>query len=143
MSPEELKRRISPGEIVYSASRSGGPGGQNVNKVSTKVELRFNVMRSRCLTIEEKERITNTLKGKINSEGDLLIVSQSERSQLMNRKKSEEKFFALLSRALTKKAERKPSAPTKASRVRRLEGKKMRSRIKKLRMDSSSPEKEE
>ncbi len=88
MSPGELRDRIPLSEIQYSASRSGGPGGQNVNKVSTKIELRFNVRNSVSLTETEKEKILVQLKNRINSEGELLIVSQTERTQLLNKKKS-------------------------------------------------------
>src|SRR4030042_1602013 len=116
MSPEELRDRIPLSELIYSASRSGGPGGQNVNKVNTKVELRFNVKNSSSLTVYEKEKILIILANRINSDGELLIISQSERSQLMNRKKAEEKFFKLLASALTEKPERKATAPTGASK---------------------------
>ncbi len=133
MSPEELRRRISQGELEFTASRSGGPGGQNVNKVSTRIELRFNIRRSVGLDEYEKRILLSKLRTRISSEGDLIIRSQSERSQLMNRKKAEERFFEILAKALTPKAPRRASTPTKASRVKRLEGKKIRGRIKKLR----------
>jgi ribosome-associated protein len=140
MSPEDLRDRIPSGEIIFSTSRSGGPGGQNVNKVNSKVELRFNVNRSFSFSDKEKKRILIVLKKRINSEGELLITSQSERTQLMNRKKAEYKFFILLAKALTKKAERKPSSPTIASKTKRLEQKKKRSKIKRLRKDSGKSE---
>jgi ribosome-associated protein len=142
MSPEELRDRIPLSEIHYSASRSGGPGGQNVNKVSTKVELRFHVKNSSYLKKDEKERILEVLKKRINSEGELLIISQSERSQLVNRKKAEEKFFWLLASALTRKPGRKATAPTGASKAKRLKIKKKRGNIKKLRREPGNTEEE-
>jgi ribosome-associated protein len=136
MSPEELRGRIPLNELIYSASRSGGPGGQNVNKVNTKVELRFHVGNSAYLSENEKEKILTVLKNRINSDGELLIVSQSERSQLMNRKKVDEKFFKLLASALTEKPERKATTPSGASKKERLQSKKIRAKIKKLRKDT-------
>jgi ribosome-associated protein len=136
MSPEELRARIPLNEMIYSASRSGGPGGQNVNKVNTKVELRFHVRNSAFLSENEKEKILIVLKNRINSDGELLIISQSERSQLMNKKKSEEKFFRLLASALTEKPERKPTAPSGASKKQRIQKKRSSGEIKKLRKDT-------
>ena len=140
MSPEELRDRIPLSELIYSASRSGGPGGQNVNKVNTKVELRFHVKNSSSLTEYEKEKILIILKNRINSDGELLITSQSERSQLLNRKKAEDKFFKLLTSALTEKTLRKSTIPTVISKVKRLEKKKKRGEIKRLRKDSGIDE---
>ena len=141
MSPDELKVRVPAGELIISASRSGGPGGQNVNKVSTKIELRFHVRNSSSLSEDEKEKIMTLLKNRINSEGELIIISQSERSQLMNRKKAEEKFYKLLASALTVRRERKATAPSAASRIERLEKKKMRGQTKKLRKDTGFEDK--
>jgi ribosome-associated protein len=133
MNTEELKSRDLEKEFIFSASRSGGPGGQNVNKVSSKIELRFNLLLTTVFTDEEKELIFRKLRNKINKEGELIIVSQTERSQLMNKEVAISKFFDLVSRALTLQQKRKSTRPTKASRVKRLEGKKIRGNIKKLR----------
>jgi ribosome-associated protein len=135
MTAEELKNRIPVSEFTFAASRSSGPGGQNVNKVNTKVELRYNVRNSMFLSDNEKDLVCSVLKNKINSEGDLIIICQSERTQLMNKKKAEEKFFKLLSTALTVKRNRKSTRPTAASKAKRLETKKKRGTIKMLRKD--------
>jgi ribosome-associated protein len=133
MNAEELRNRIPSGELLFSTSRSSGPGGQNVNKVNTKVELRFNVEGSSNLSVQEKEIILEKLRRKINADGELIVTSQSERTQLMNRKKAEEKFFKILASALTEKPVRYATRPTKASKTERLEKKKIRGTIKKLR----------
>jgi len=136
MNPEELKYRNFEREFVFSASRSGGPGGQNVNKVSSKVELRFSIIQTSLLSESEKELIFKKLKNKINIEGELLLISQSERTQLMNKKVVLGKFYDLVSKALTVQAKRRSTHPTLSSRIKRLEKKKNRGFIKKLRKDS-------
>jgi ribosome-associated protein len=97
------------------------------------VELRFYVKGSSNLSAQEKEKILEKLMKKINAEGELIVVSQSERTQFMNRKKAEEKFFRMLASALTEKRKRKSTKPTDASRKKRLEKKKKRGSVKKLR----------
>jgi ribosome-associated protein len=130
---EELILRKLETEFVLTATRSSGPGGQNVNKVNTRIELRFNIYNSEKLTGKEKEILLSKLAGKINSAGELIIISQTERSQLGNKKKAAEKFYNLLSKALTIKASRIPTSPTPGSRINRLDVKRKRSSIKKLR----------
>jgi ribosome-associated protein len=135
MTVEELKHRISEKEFIFSTSRSGGPGGQNVNKVSTKVELRFNIILTSLFSFEEKELIFRKLKKRINNEGELILVSQSERSQLLNKAVVTEKFYDQVSKALTKPKTRRATKPSLSSKLRRLEIKKNRGAIKKLRKD--------
>jgi ribosome-associated protein len=135
MTSEDLKNRIPESEFLVLTSRSSGPGGQNVNKVNTKVEIHFNVQLSSGLSASEKELICKNLKNRINSAGELVVKSQSERTQLRNRKKAFEKLLFLLTAALIEKAERKPTAPSGKSKAERLNEKKKRSRIKKLRAD--------
>ena len=129
---EERKKQLET-EFVYSATRSSGPGGQNVNKVSSRIELRFSVDNSLFLTETEKQRIHLKLKNRINSEGELLLVSQSERSQFANKEKAIENFFNLTEKALTLQKKRFKTKPTTASRLRRLESKKMTALKKQLR----------
>jgi ribosome-associated protein len=117
-------------ELHFSASRSSGPGGQNVNKVSTKVELRFHVASSLLLTDAEKELLSEKLAARISASGELILVSQSERSQLKNREKVTEKFYALIIKALTPRKRRKPTRPSLASKEERLETKRRNSEKK-------------
>jgi ribosome-associated protein len=136
MKPEQLKERYPEREFVFITSRSSGPGGQNVNKVSTRVELRFNLLSTLLFSETEKELIYKKLKNKINKEGELLLVSQSERTQLMNKEAVIEKFYDLISKALTIPVKRRATSPTATSKYKRLEKKKKRGSIKKLRKDS-------
>lgn len=140
MNPEELKYRNFESEFVFSTSRSGGPGGQNVNKVNTKVELRINLLTTSLLSESEKELVFKKLKNKINSENELILVSQSERSQLMNKKVVTERFYEIVSMALTIQKKRRPSRPTFTSKIKRLEGKRNRGVVKKLRKDTGTEE---
>src|SRR6185436_6646572 len=90
-------------EFRFKAVRSSGKGGQHVNKVSTSVELYFNIHESRLLDDKQKEEIFSKLKNRINSEGVLSLVSQSERSQLANKKKVIKRFDELIAKAVEKK----------------------------------------
>jgi ribosome-associated protein len=132
-----FSERLFELEFVFSASRSSGPGGQNVNKVNTKIELRFNIPASVLLSDAEKELLNEKLKNRINSEGDLIIVSQDERSQLKNKENAISKFYQLLQHALTPKKMRKPTKPSMASRHRRLESKR---RLSEKKQDRKPPE---
>ncbi len=120
---DNLKERDFTAEFHFAASRSGGPGGQNVNKVNTKVELRFVVSDSILLSDQEKQLIREKLANKINLEGELIIVSQTERSQLKNKVQAIERFYQLIAFALTPRKKRKPTRPTRASKERRLDSK--------------------
>lgn len=138
MKPETLVERNLDEELLFITSRSSGPGGQNVNKVNTKVELHFNIMKSLRLSNREKQVISEKLRKKINRNGELILMSQTERSQLNNKKKVIKKFYLLLSKALTKKVKRIPTKPTPASKEKRIEVKKRRSEIKRSRRDSEN-----
>ena len=125
MKNDNIKERNFARELVFSASCSSGPGGQNVNKVSTRVELRFDVLNSALLTSGEKEIVVERLGNKISNEGILILVSQTERSQLRNKEKVTEKFFLLIEKALTPVKKRKPTRPSMSSVEKRLEKKRM------------------
>jgi len=120
-------------ELVFKTSRSSGSGGQNVNKVSTKVELRFNLLNSEALSEEEKARVSEKLKNKISQEGVLIVTSDSERTQLGNKKKVIDLFISLIEKSLIKPKKRTKTKPTKASKEKRLKEKKIQSEKKKLR----------
>ena len=134
---DAIKKQLEQ-EVVFSATRSSGPGGQNVNKVNTQVELRFSVKNSGLFSGEEKDRIFLKLKNKINSEGELIITSQTGRTQLNNKENALEKFFELIEMALTVRKKRLKSMPTLASRLKRLESKKNQSQKKLLRKPPDS-----
>ncbi len=107
-------------EITFAATRSSGAGGQNVNKVSTRVELRFSVKESNILSKDEKEIIIQKLYRRINQEGVLTLTSQSERSQYKNKIIVFDRFINILTEALKPEKPRIPTKPTKASREKRL-----------------------
>ena len=120
-------------ELTFAASRSRGPGGQHVNKVSTKVELRFRVMDSVLLTGEEKILVMEKLATRINQDGELVLTSQRERTQLKNKQTVIAKFLELLRMALTPRKRRKPTRPSAATKEKRLVDKKIHSEKKERR----------
>ncbi len=129
----EIRKKNFSREFIFSATRSSGPGGQNVNKVNSRVELRFNVSDSELLTEREKLVLQRKLSSQITSSGFIIIVSQSERSQLKNKQESIEKFYSLMEKSLKTKKKRKPTKPTAASMERRIQSKKIISEKKSLR----------
>jgi len=117
-------------EFQFLTSRSSGPGGQNVNKVNSKVELRFDIHNSSLLTDDQKEILLVKLATKITSEGILSVISQRDRSQLANKEDAIEKLYLLISKALKPVIRRKKTKPTKTSVEKRLIGKRIKSEIK-------------
>lgn len=120
-------------EIVLTTSRSGGPGGQNVNKVNSKVTLQFDVKGSQILTPDEKETLLEKLSSWITRDGVLIVNAQSTRSQLQNKEEVVEKFDRLLVKAFAKRKPRKATKPSKSARQERLKKKKAVSEKKKWR----------
>jgi len=110
-------------ELNFTATRSGGPGGQHVNKVSTKVEIRFNIRESDLLSNEQKEILLLKLDNKVTNEGELIVTSQATRSQIENKEKAIEKCLDLIRNALLPAKKRKPTKPSKAAIKKRLEEK--------------------
>ena len=124
---------IDEREIEESFVRSSGPGGQNVNKLSTAVQLRFDVRRSPSLPNDVAIRLMRLAGSRLTKDGVLVIVARTHRTQERNRAEALARLVALIQQAAVRPEKRIPTKPTKASREKRLEGKKVRSNIKGLR----------
>ena len=138
----EIKRglAIPEEELTFLTSRSGGPGGQNVNKVNSRVTLRFDVRRSPSLSAGQKQRLLAGLATRISKDGVLSVVSQKHRSQLANRNTATDRFAELLREALRPVTPRKKTRPSAASKERRLAEKKRRSQSRQRRSKPISEE---
>ena len=124
---------IPAAELRVSFARSGGPGGQNVNKVETKVELRWNPADSAVLLGETRDRVLEGLGRKLTTDGDLIVTSSRTRDQMRNREDAEEKLGRMVARSLQKAKPRRRTRPSRRSVEERLQDKKQRGRIKETR----------
>ena len=132
-APRKITADLLGSELAFTASRSGGPGGQNVNKVSSKVTLQFDVVNSAILTPEEKQTISGRLSSRMTGEGVLLLSAQETRSQIQNKELVIAKFEKLMEQAFEKRKKRKATKPSKTSVQARIKQKKVHAEKKKWR----------
>ncbi|MBM3464993.1 MAG: aminoacyl-tRNA hydrolase [Armatimonadetes bacterium] len=117
-------------EVEWSFARSGGPGGQNVNKVESKAHLRWHVAANKTLPEEVKARLLEQQATRITSDGDLLVSSQKHRDQDANRQECVNKVLAMLAQAANPPRRRRPTKPSRAAKEKRLQSKRRRSAVK-------------
>ncbi len=131
--PKTIAQRDFLSELQFQTSRSSGPGGQNVNKLETRVTLRFNLQSSNVLSEEEKELLLKKWAKQLTNEGELLISSEAHRTQLRNKDEVIAKFRKAIEQAFTKPKPRKKTKPSKGAIEKRLTSKKNHSEKKDLR----------
>ncbi|HVK83646.1 MAG TPA: alternative ribosome rescue aminoacyl-tRNA hydrolase ArfB [Kofleriaceae bacterium] len=124
---------IPAGELAVSFARSGGSGGQNVNKVSSKVDLRWNIASSAVLREDDRAWLLQRLRSKLTSDGTLIVTSTLTRDQLKNRDDAESKLALIVRAALDRPKTRRPTKPTKGSQRRRMADKRHHAEIKRQR----------
>ncbi len=125
-----MREIIPNSELHFTFARSSGAGGQNVNKTSTKVFVHWPIGHSQVLTLEEKTLVRVKLANRINNRDELVVISEEERSQPQNRASAVSRLQTLVTKALQVPKKRRPTRPTRASKLRRIEFKKIRSRVK-------------
>jgi len=130
---EFINKDVLLAELSFQTSRSSGPGGQHVNKVNSKVTLRWMIPSSKAITEEQKIVLLIKLKNQLTKDGELILSAQESRSQLKNKEVVLAKLELLIKRALTVKKKRKPTKATKASKRKRLDSKKKRAEKKQWR----------
>lgn len=121
---------IPGAEIREAASRSGGPGGQHVNKTNTRVTLRWNIRKSRALTSHQRGQLLQRLRVRLTLEGDLVVNADRTRSRARNREHARQRIVELVREALTERVVRVPTQPSRASKLRGQKAKSIRSSIK-------------
>lgn len=131
---------IPGGDLSFIAVRSSGPGGQNVNKVATKVELRFDLPGCEALSEGVKARLRAKCKNRLDADGRVVITSEATRNRIRNVTDARAKLAALIREALVPPKRRRPTKPSRASQRRRVEDKRKRSSLKKSRSQRFSPE---
>jgi ribosome-associated protein len=129
------KIQIPENELEFKISRSSGPGGQNVNKLNTKVAVNFDIKNSGALNTEQKEIILRKLGYRLTKDKKLIVVSQQFRTQRANRDYAVEKLEGLIENALKKAKTRRPTRPTRSAVEKRLKSKKMKSLLKRQRRE--------
>jgi len=135
VSPE---LRIPLSELLYRASRSGGPGGQHVNTSSSRIEVWWDVGGSPSLTDEQRSQLLQRLASRLDSSGRLRLVASGSRSQLRNREEATERLRAVIAGALVVRKKRRPTKPSRAAKDARLEAKRRRAATKQRRRDPTA-----
>ena len=131
--PVNASLTIPGRELIVRATRSGGPGGQHVNKSSTRVEIVWNVAHTTALDAESRDRVLARLSNRLDSEGNVRVVAAESRSQRHNRDAAAARLASVVAHALLVRARRRPTRPTAASKRQRLESKRRLSEKKRLR----------